>query len=342
MGEYKLRCVVDEIDNVIDEFDEIEYSRSTTGLVGDRTFLASVPLVAGTTEYYYDDPDGADTYVFWTRYHDTVSDRYSRYDGPLQYGTSALWYVTVEDLRDEGITDAALSDGRAVMLIRQAQSYIDRMTGRHFLPVLKTIKIDSEWGTTLVVPEPIVRINDTVLEELSGSGSAPTEIDYDHTLMRVYNRHLTQGLLTPDDRENPKLVIPPEFWAARVRYGEFKHSRQQMRLTGVFGYTELRPSDDIGETSAGSQIPLAYGRTPPPIQDVMKRLIVRWLSPLGEPEFRRLDELAGRVKSWKTSEQSITYFSGADSGIPYVTGDPAIDQVLLMYSAHNKLSVSFA
>jgi len=271
MALYKLRITVDEVNNLIDAgFTEIEIWRSTTGLEGDRVLYDTVTLVADQSAYIYDDTDGADGYAAWYRYHNFgPPDVYGGWSPRILYGVSDQWYVTIQDLRDEDITTDMADDDRLTLLIRQAQSFIDRATGRHFLPVEKTIKIDSEWGTILPVPEPIVRIDDTVLEELSGSGAAPTEIDYDHTLMRVYNRHLTQGLLSPDDREYPKLEIPPEFWAVRVKYGEFKRSRQQMKLTGVFGYTELRPSDPIGETSAGSQVPLAYGRTPPAIQDVM-------------------------------------------------------------------------
>lgn len=330
-GTYKHIITVDRIDNVYSEFQVIEVWRSTTGLEADRVLLHTITLVDGQDVYEWDDTSGEDTYVAWYRYHHDTGPLNSTYDGPIQYGTMSQWYVSVQDIRDEGIDATALTDTRAVRLIRQAQSLIDDATGRHFLPESRTIKIDSYSEHTLVLPEPIVKIDSIDLEELV-DGSDPTTTEYDVSLMRVYNRHLTQRLTRPDDREFPRVVITPEFIPEFSWTGYFPYTRQQIKVVGVFGYTELRPSDSAGETSAGSQVPLNYGRCPPMIEDVMFRLISEWVSPHGRPELRRADEIASRAKSWKTDKQSITRFGHGDTGVPFITGDLAIDKVLYRYS----------
>ena len=343
---YKLRIIVNELANVYNEYGttnaRIRIYISTTGLEADRALHDTIPLDPDTSTYYYD-TTGTDTYVAWYTYYNVATTDESNFSGPIKFGTADQWYVSIEDVRAEGITEAMADDDRVIYLIRLAQTSIDRATGRHFNPVYKTIKIDSEPGAIIEVPEPIVYIESLTLEELAGAGLEPTEVEYSVDLMRVYNRHLTQALLCPDDREWPRIVITPEYFPTPRWEGAFCKTRQQMKIVGVFGYTDLRPGDTVGETSAGSQVPLSYGRTPLPIVEVTKRLIRRWVHTLGaDADLRRADEMAGKVKSWKTDEQSITFGTAEDldHGIQWITGDLEIDSVLGFYSAHNRLSMS--
>jgi hypothetical protein len=331
MGSYKLRTYADEIDNLVEIFESVEMWRSTTGLVADRVLFDTTALVADKELYEFDDTDGQDSYVAWFRYHHDTGPVNSAFSEPLQYGTSDVWYIGLSDIRDEGITVAQLSDDRAVKLMRMAQSFIDDCTGRHFLPEAKTLKVDSEEMRMLVLPEAIVKIDSIELEELV-SGSTPTTTSFDVNTLRVYNRHLTQRLLRPDDREFPRVFMTPEFWPEWRWLGQWQETRQQIKVVGVFGYTELRPSDAAGETSDGSQVPLNWGRCPPMIEDVMMRLIVRWMAPHGDPDYRRHDEAFGKMKSWKTDRQSVTYHAPTELGVPVFTGDFDIDSVLYRYS----------
>jgi hypothetical protein len=183
----------------------------------------------------------------------------------------------------------------------------------------------------IVIPEPIIKIDSIELEELQ-SGATPTTTPYDHDTLRIYNRHLTQRLLRPDDREFPRVMITPEFLPTYRLTGEFHRTRQQFKIMGVFGYTELLPSDEVGETTAGSQVPISWGRCPPMIEDAMVRMISKWIAPHGSPELRGADEIADRAKSWKTDKQSVSFHSLGDLGVPVITGDFQIDKTLYRYS----------
>ena len=330
---YKLKTEVDEIDNILALFDEIEVWISATGLEINRALDGTIPLDAGpppVIEYEYD-ATGTDSYVVWFRFHNTVNDDVSDYSNPMQFGTAGSWYITIQDVRDEGINATVLPDTRAVKLIRQAQSLIDDATGRHFLPEAKILKIDSEDMSMLVLPEPIVKVDSLALEELVPGGT-PTVTEYDIRALRIYNRHLTQRLLRPDDREFPKIVITPEFIPTYRWTGYFPKVRQQFKIEGVFGYTELRPSDEVGETTDGSQVPKSWGRCPPMLQDVMLRLVSKWVSPHGDPELRGADEMVARAKSWKTETQAISFHDPDKMRVPVITGDFEVDKTLYRYS----------
>ena len=141
--QYKLKIMVDEHSNKWTAYGttdaKIRAYRSITGLEVDRALHTTIAMNDPTTDpagsplHEYIDPDGQDTYVMWYTFYDVGTGLESAYSKPIQYGTADMWYVNIADLRDEGITAAALSDTHAVRLIRQAQSLIDDATGRHFL-----------------------------------------------------------------------------------------------------------------------------------------------------------------------------------------------------------------
>lgn len=338
---FKLKIWVDEHANVYAKFGttnaRIRIYRSTTGLVGDRVLHDVITMNDPTTDppgsalHEYVDSDGQDSYVAWYTFYNDGTDAESGFGPPFPYGMTDRWYVNIQDIRDEGIDSTALSDTRAVKLIRQAQSLIDDATGRHFLPEEKTLKIDSEDMSMLVLPEPIIRVDSLALEELVPGGD-PVETPYDIRALRIYNRHLTQRLLRPDDREFPKIMITPEFIPSYRWTGYFPKVRQQFKIDGMFGYTELRPEDATGETTDGSQIPINWGRCPPMLQDVMLRLISKWVSPHGEPDLRGSDEMVARAKSWKTETQAITFHDPDKMRVPVITGDFEVDKTLYRYS----------
>ena len=328
---FEFTVAVDDVTEALETYAEIEFHRSTTGLEADRALVSATALSASANTYSFTDSSGGDTYVAWFRFHHDTGPLNSDFSGPVEYGTSLRWYVTIDDLRDEGFDSVTLTDKRAMRLIEQAQSVIEDATGRRFLAESRTVKVDSIAEHTLVLPDPIIRIDSIDLEELVDGGT-PSLTSYNANLVRVYNRHLTQRILRPDDREFPRVTIAPEFLPEFSWTGYFPYTRQAMKVVGVFGYTELRPTDVAGETSDGSQIPLSYGRCPPAIKDAMFRLVAEMIYPHGSPELRRSDELASRVKSWKTDRQSVTYWSPSDISVPVITGNIEVDKILYRYS----------
>jgi hypothetical protein len=118
-------------------------------------------------------------------------------------GSYRSGYALVSDLRAEGVTPSEATDARLARLVRLATQYVDRMTGRFFEPRPMTPALDGSGGRILLLGHPIIGVRDVTL--LVAMPAEVGELPVVPSFFRVYNRHLTQGLLDPDDRENPRL-----------------------------------------------------------------------------------------------------------------------------------------
>jgi hypothetical protein len=154
--------------------------------------------------------------------------------------------------------------------------------------------------------------------------------------MLIYNRHLTEGLENPDDRDNPRLMFDPNADVRIQRLLEpllFQKGRQHVKLEGIFGYTELGPSDPVGETSPGSQVPLSYGSTPPLIERAAMLLVARYLEPVsagGGAQFRTRNNIIEE----RTRDQMYKLASVSEADGSYgMTGDIEVDKILIHYTA---------
>jgi hypothetical protein len=219
-------------------------------------------------------------------------------------------YATVADLRAEGVTEATASDARIESLIALAGSYIERMTGRFFESRAQTLRLDGTGGRVQPLGQPIVSVEAVFVDSSPFSpGGAPVDpISY-----RVYNRHLTEGLLLPDDRDNPRieLIGGDEPFPGVGRLG-WPRGQQNIEVRGVFGYT-----DPDGSPT---------GRTPELIRHVTKLLVLRELPRMTDLD-RREDALRRwRITSERTRDQAYTLEALRLSG--EFTGDPEIDTIL--------------
>lgn len=125
-------------------------------------------------------------------------------------------YCTVQEMRDEGITEAQADNARITMLIALATGYIELITRRWFEPRTLTLKLDGQGHDTIWLPAPILEITAVKVD-----GTAARDSD-----LTVYDR------LMPDDRGNPKIV-----------YSEgFHKGKQNVEISGSFGYTEANGS----------------------------------------------------------------------------------------------------
>lgn len=120
-------------------------------------------------------------------------------------------YVTVTDIRDEGVTTEEASDSRIDELILLAEEYIEKMTGRYFYEKSKTIILYGQDSKVLLFPIPIITVN-----QITVNGYLIDTVDY-----TVYNRY------EPDDRENPKIEF--EF---TIQDGD------KIEVNGSFGYVQ--------------------------------------------------------------------------------------------------------
>jgi hypothetical protein len=226
-----------------------------------------------------------------------------------------------------------LSDARAMTLLTQASTFIDRVTGRWFEPRTRTFRVRSPGTKVVYVGAPIIQVTSVASVFGRGTGLDRESIDVDDVL--VYNRHLTEGLVEPDDRDTPRIeLIAASLTDYPGAEAEFLAGSQVIEVAGVFGYTELAPGDPVGESSDGSQVPLSYGSTPEGIKRACMLLVARNLGKLGDPASRRDWRDSSRIIEEKTADQSYKLEGlGATGQVGLITGDPEIDGLLNLYKA---------
>jgi hypothetical protein len=224
-------------------------------------------------------------------------------------------YAAVFDLRAEGIAEADASDARLEQLLAQASRYIERVTGRFFEPRVQELTVDGTGGRVLPLGHPIISI-DAVIIDASPFSAGDTPVD--PTVYRVYNRHLTQGLFLPDDRDNPKLeLLYGDGPVGALGLGSFRWPRGQQNITvqGTFGYTEPDGSP--------------MGKTPELIRHATKLLVMRQLPLLANADEREDAQRRFRLTSERTRDQSYTLEALRLHGA--FTGDPEIDNILVAF-----------
>jgi hypothetical protein len=232
-------------------------------------------------------------------------------------------YALVSDLRDEGVTTTEATDARLARLILLASQYVDRVTGRFFEPRPMTLTVDGSGDRAQLVGHPIIAVNQAQM--FVGTFSEFSVLPVDPAMYRVYNRHLSQGLLDPDDREDPKL----EFlhWsdllgahttpAGYLGLGSlvWLPGVQNVIIDGLFGYT-----DPDGT---------AIGSTPDLIRHVTKLLVLRESPKMTDLTRREQRQNRWRLTSEHTRDQGYNLGPLQLNG-PY-TGDPEIDNILVAY-----------
>lgn len=329
MSTIKVRWSVDELANVMTLFNTQRVYRSTTGSTGTYAEITTVgtrvPLVAGVTSYLFDDTAGAASYWYKVGYYHSGTGAYSDLSEPIS--ATLATYATVADLRDEGLP-TTVSDSRAVLGLERATATIDRVTRQWFEPRTRTFILDSNSGRDLLLNVPIIMTSSvTIITEV-----VPT------TDLVVYNRHLTEGLLNPDDRNNPHIAWREYDYPAGIGTIErgarrWFPGRQRVTVAGVFGYTELGASETPGETTPGSQVPTSYGSTPDLIRYCCLRLALRYAYPLAGglgDDIRNARRLTGET----TRDQSYSLASpGASSSSWGATGDEEVDSILTTFMA---------
>ena len=258
-------------------------------------------------------------FIRWT-WRATESSAPQSYDAPFDvqpFAIGSSTYATISDLRAEGINAKMLSDARAVMLLKRATTFIERVTGRFFEPRYATLYVDGKATATVLVDQPII-----ALESLAFAAGPirPTDFTISNEDFRVYNRHL-RGQLQPDDRDNPRLEMFR--WDIEGPWGfsnlVFPRGQQNIAVRGWFGYTD--PDGSF------------LGKTPDDIVLATMLLVQRDQAKLGGAGGAFADgRLRGRIISETTRDQSYTLAAPNTYGLSTnITGDPTIDQLLLPF-----------
>ena len=247
-------------------------------------------------------------------------------------GSYRSGYALVSDLRAEGVTAAESTDARLARLIRLASQYVDRMTGRFFEPRPMTLALDGSGGRIQLLGHPIIAVRDVTLQVAMPAEIG--ELPVAPSFFRVYNRHLTQGLLDPDDRENPRLEFFHEsdllgvqaMPAASLGLGSLVWLRgvQNVVVDGLFGFTD----------PDGSPV----GRTPELIRHVTKLLVLREIPTMTDVARREERQKRWRLVSERTRDQGYNLDPLRAQGV--LTGDPEIDAILISYQRPPQLGAA--
>jgi hypothetical protein len=222
-------------------------------------------------------------------------------------------YTSIADLREEGVAETAASDARLEILIGLASRYIDRLTGRFFEPREMTVALDGTGGRVLRLGQPIVRVDGVFI---GASPQAHDGVPLDPTLYRVYNRHLTQRFVLPDDRDDPRIeFVGDEEVVSGAGRLVWPRGAQNVTVQGVFGYT-----DPDGTPT---------GQTPDLIRHATKLLVMREMPRLADLDRREDAQRRWRITSERTRDQSYSLEALQLRGA--FTGDPEIDVILAVY-----------
>lgn len=222
-----------------------------------------------------------------------------------------MGYCTIQDIRDEGITEDDLSDARATILIDGWSTWIDKRTGQFFEIRTGSMDFDGNGSRTLFLPVPIVEctalyINDDFTNAVETSRYT------------VYDR---RGPLQ-DDRRNPKISLKQSLdydIFANVFPSIFLNGDLNQRVTGDWGYVE---ADDS---------------TPVAIQRATVILVIATSELIGDDGIDQLK--IGRIIEEVTDRHRIEYSDLYDKiGVWMPTGITEVDMALSMYKAPYKLA----
>ena len=226
-------------------------------------------------------------------------------------------------------------DARRALL--RATAYINDITRRFFEPRYQVLDVNGKGGPVLQIEPPIAGLTDV---SFTFTTFSPADLPIEEGDLRVYNRHLRQGMVRPDDREDPRIEFlrTPVYRYPRAQlmgetdllssYVGFVDSQQNVKLRGVFGYTDPDGSP--------------FGCTPLLIRECTMRLAARYIEPLWSQMGGAGNRVyaAGPVTNERTMDQSVSYanamFSGGANTAAFIgafTGDPEIDNILVRFMA---------
>lgn len=243
--------------------------------------------------------------------------------GGVPFNLAASCYATPSDLRDEGVLVSDASDLRLLRSLKNASKYIEMVTERFFEPRYFRQTTNGSGARASMYGDPIIAIAPNGL-----SLGNPVQSTIGLGSLRMYNRHLTERLTNPDDRDDPKL----EFVHMRDLFGRqrsasidsplfgvpfrdlfFPAGVQNVNTTALWGYTDWDGS--------------SQGETPYQIRHACKLIAAREMWKLMDDE-RDTSQKRPQLSGERTREQSYTLQRGSER--PY-TNDPAIDDILLYY-----------
>lgn len=217
-------------------------------------------------------------------------------------------YVTVQEIRDEGVTEAQANDARVESVLQRVESMIEEATGLWFESRSLSLELDGTDAKFLWFNVPIITITSLKIND--------DTVDLDTANYRVYNR---RGF-PQDDRRNPKIELitvrrsvfdGPVEDSASLRI--FRKGKVQA-VEGTFGWTETD------------------GACPEGIKWCIKRLVTRDFPQLNTPTFEE-NRRARKIVEEETDGHRMRFRGSADRGMNLTDtfDDPEVAQILQRY-----------
>ena len=228
-------------------------------------------------------------------------------------------YCSISELREMGYDECTVSSLALAKAAMRATAVINKITKRTFGAVYKTLSLDGTGSDGLLFNEAIVAV-ETV--------TANNTVEYDPDTLVVYNRHISENLLSPDDRNAPEISFRRgEYYQYYTNTSldyycprRFPVGAQNIKVKGVFGYTEANGS--------------SAGGVPSDIRKVCAMLVRRELPLIGTGQ-RQFINQEFRITLERTRHQTVEYASPTGVAQTMVfgllTGDPEIDSILVAY-----------
>ncbi len=242
--------------------------------------------------------------------------------GAAPYGP---FYALISDVREDlGCTPQKVTDRKLIEKIGLASKMIEAVTGRFFNPRLQFLRLSGNSARKLFLPIPIIAISSCGIDtQPTQAGDLVVDLD----LFRIYNRHLSQGMVgADDDRNNPKIefVHSDDLYGVRfipfrgisLRSLAFPIGVQNIHVRGAYGFTDPDGSP--------------WGQTPQRIQHVTKLIVARELPKIGDRDAREDAQHRWRVISDKAKDIEVDLAPPRAFG-PQAFGDPEIDSILASY-----------
>lgn len=311
MSNITISITVPDPVEVLEQYDVIKVYRSNMGEAGDfvevSTATTRILVLDDEQQYEFVDEHGDPAFYYKTSYYNTITQDESDLSDAVK-GDLTGNYVSVQDLREEGFTEAVMSDARALALVQLWEDYVNQFTGQWFYPLATTLELDGTGSNLLQLSVPIIRVDELRLND--SSYVLPT------------SQYVAYTGRTPgnDDRTNPRIKIKSaassaveSFYQAAsttmLRGVMFKRGEHNQKVTGLFGYVE------------------ADGTAPVLIKYAVRKLVSLNSAKLA---LGGATMLAGPMTKEVTDRHSVSY---SEKMLPAATlsGDPEVDRIMARY-----------
>ena len=331
-------CLQFEIPDVADRVSEgyaaLKIERDPGGGFVEISHSTNRPPLRDVVEkYVFQDSDGALTATYRA-----VLIKVDGTEYPTPIASSSVFedsYTTLQNIRDEGVLATDVDDDRVSKFIGYANRYIERATQNWFNPRYQIFLMSGEDDGRLFFDVPIIALQKITINDQADQFKN----------IEINNRYLRNGMISPDDRKNPMIaysdgfLIEPGERLETLGGGFFPHDRQQIKVWGIFGFTELPRGTVCGETAEKSQVPLEYGQVPALIEWCATSIVVARCFPMLSDDAIQAS-MSSRITKLKTMDEEVNFGNASSSEVINTQGfsnNSVVDQILSTYKVPMKM-----